>query len=71
MKYFVAVLIGVGSWLAEAWAFMVAVGIIHGSWIPALPALSYGASLQVNLGLSLFLFVWLAFKAMGEAVTES
>ncbi len=32
------------TWFA-AWMLMIAVGIVHGDWIPALPTIGYGTSL--------------------------
>lgn len=63
MKVLVPTVVALVSWPAEAWALMVAVGIIHSVWLTSVPTLSYGDALMVVVGISLFASVWTFFKA--------
>lgn len=67
----VSVAAGFVGVLAEAWAFMVLVGVIHGEWLTSMPTISYGSALKVALAASLVtVVVGVSYGAMKAAVDE-
>jgi hypothetical protein len=42
-----AILWIVGSTIASAWAFMIAVGVAHAQWLPMMPTIGYWPSLAI------------------------
>ena len=49
MKHLLIAVIGTAFLFAEAWAFMVLVGVIHGEWLPMVPTISYASAVKVSL----------------------
>jgi hypothetical protein len=41
------------SWVLGAWAFMIAVGVAHAEWWPAVPPIGYQASLLLGAAFTL------------------
>lgn len=70
MKNLILALVGVCiAWPVEAWAFMVAAGIVRSEWLTSVPPLDFGSSLLVIAGLSLFMTVYMFVKSLGEEAT--
>jgi hypothetical protein len=49
VKHLLIAVIGTAFLFAEAWAFMILVGVIHGEWLPMVPTISYVSAVKVSL----------------------
>ncbi|WP_433225472.1 hypothetical protein [Actinomadura formosensis] len=54
----------------ESWALMLAVGVVHGEWLPMMPTLGFFGALRINLAVSLLALVLGVAWAVGRAIEE-
>lgn len=70
MKWFLGVLLILGSWVAMSWALMLFVGVLHHELSPAIPAIGFWAAGRIELAFSLLRAVWLACYQIGKDLTK-
>lgn len=70
MKLLAFMALSVAIWFVEAWALMVAVGMIHGAYLKALPLMGYPTALIVSLALSIVGSVVLGGRQLLDAVID-
>jgi hypothetical protein len=68
MRFLVILLASPVFLLTEAWALMVAVGVVHGEWLPMLPTIGYGAAVKVALAITLLTAAWAAGHGFAKGV---
>nr|PZN09982.1 MAG: hypothetical protein DIU75_25160 [Mycolicibacterium hassiacum] len=70
MKHCLIAMTSIGGWLAESWALMIAIGVVHSEWLPGLPTISYASALRVSLAVTLVAVVVRFFRGVAEELAK-
>lgn len=68
MRYLIALGLSALFLFAEAWAFMVLVGVVHGEWLPGMPTIGYWSAVKVGFALSLLTCICAAAYGFGKGL---
>lgn len=71
MRYLLFIPLIPASVFSTAWLFMLAVGVVHGEWLPMMPTVGYWSSVLIVLMVTAVVALHAVFNAVASAITGS